>query len=1035
MKKLIIILTFLLFEEYTVNAQWQQTNGPFGGSINCIAASSANIFAGSYGGGVFLSTNYGADWVSVDSGLTNLYIQALLINGSDIFAGTCYGLFLSTNNGANWTSINNGLTNANVKTLTLSGTNIFAGTDGGVFLSTNNGADWFAVNSGLTNLNIQTLMVNGTNIFAGTTVGGVFLSVNNGTSWTQIDNGLPYDTINSGYYCISSLAVSDTNIFAGTKVKGMFLSTNNGASWAAVNAGLTCSEVNAITVVGTNIFAGTWGLGGVYLSTNNGTSWTAANYGLTHKGIQALTVSGTNIYAGTCGGGVFLSNNNGTSWNAENNGLKNNDVISMAVNGTSIFAGTWLSSLFLSVNNGTSWTTTPLTNTCTNSLIVIGTDIFAGTSGGGVYLSTDDGISWVPKNTGLTNMAVKTLAVAGTNIFAGTSGGVFLSTNNGNSWNAVSTGLTNTEIYSLTVSGTNIFAGTWGSGVFLSTNNGTSWAAVNAGLTDGFIYSLTVIGTNIFAGTRNNGVFLSTDNGTSWTAVNTGLTDEHVHAFLVSGTKIFAGTDGGVFISTNNGMDWIEVNTGLSHLNVRTLAINGTNLFSGILNSGVWKRPLSDFNFFNFSGNVFNDINNNGIRDSGEAGIHNAIIKTKSNNWVHNTDDNGNYVAYSSSMNDSLTVANLPYATITPLVYNVTYQDTGKNFAVHFIPHVKDLRIAVTNFSFSRPGWDNLVKITYENVGTDTVTGTVSLDFDQKLVFVNCSPVQSNITGYTLTWNFSDLLPFEQRSIDVLFHIPTTVQGHDWLYFTGTIYPIIGDTCPINNIFNMKNECIAPGDPNYKEVIPENGLTPEQISIGDDLFYTIHFQNTGTDTAFNVVIKDTLSPYSDVTTFAILSSSYPCTFSIHEAGIATFYFNNIQLPDSNVNFIGSNGFVKYTVKPRSDLQLGNNIENTANIYFDYNLPVATNTTSTMIVTGITESIIKGDGINIYPNPANDYITIDNIAGYRDAMISIYNMQGQLLLQMPLQQKTEINISKFVKGVYALKIENKDHLIIEKFIKY
>jgi hypothetical protein len=109
------------------------------------------------------------------------------------------------------------LTNTGVSALIVSGTNLFAGTgSGGVFLSTNYGTIWTAVNSGLTSNYVRAFAVSGTNLFAGT-YGGVFLSTNNGTSWTAVNTGL------TGYgFYVSALAVSGTNLFAGTDSGGVW---------------------------------------------------------------------------------------------------------------------------------------------------------------------------------------------------------------------------------------------------------------------------------------------------------------------------------------------------------------------------------------------------------------------------------------------------------------------------------------------------------------------------------------------------------------------------------------------------------------------------------------------------------------------------------------------------------------------------------------------------------------------------------------------------------------------------------------------
>ncbi len=88
---------------------------------------------------------------------------------------------------------------------------------------------------------------------------------------------------------------------------GVFLSTNNGTNWIAT--GFQDTLVSALTVSGTNLFAGTSDIlgnsGGVFLSTNNGINWTAVNTGLPNTGVLALAVSGTNLFAGTSGSGVW----------------------------------------------------------------------------------------------------------------------------------------------------------------------------------------------------------------------------------------------------------------------------------------------------------------------------------------------------------------------------------------------------------------------------------------------------------------------------------------------------------------------------------------------------------------------------------------------------------------------------------------------------------------------------------------------------------------------------------------------------------
>jgi photosystem II stability/assembly factor-like uncharacterized protein len=293
MKNIRYIMLLMLFMIHEGNCHAQINFDEI--AVTSFAVSGSNIFAGAGSDGIFLSSDNGASWAPVNSGLTgHKFINSFAVIDTNIFAGTeGDGVFLSTDNCASWTPVNSGLTSyprppnyiPNVNCFAVADTNIFAGTDDGLFLSTNNGMRW-------TNLGmrvVSSLAVSGTTIFAGTDRGRIILFTNNGANWSEVNTGISKNNV------IISLAVNGTNIFAGTNEGGIFLSTNNGASWAPVNTGLTCNFVYCLAVSGTNIFAGTLG-GGIFLSTNNGASWTPVGQ-TNNKGIYALAVIGTNLFA------------------------------------------------------------------------------------------------------------------------------------------------------------------------------------------------------------------------------------------------------------------------------------------------------------------------------------------------------------------------------------------------------------------------------------------------------------------------------------------------------------------------------------------------------------------------------------------------------------------------------------------------------------------------------------------------------------------------------------------------------------------
>ncbi|MBK6640467.1 MAG: hypothetical protein IPG39_04160 [Bacteroidetes bacterium] len=108
----------------------------------------------------------------------------------------------------------------------------------------------------------------------------------------------------------------------------------------------------------------------------------------------------------------------------------------------------------------------------------------------------------------------------------------------------------------------------------------------------------------------------------------------------------------------------------------------------------------------------------------------------------------------------------------------------------------------------------------------------------------------------------------------------------------------------------------------------------------------------------------------------MVATSHPADirFVYHERNLE-FVMNNILLPDSNINEPLSHGFVRYRIKPKSTVAVGDSIQSFAAIYFDFNYPVITNIAVTKIIqpTGVQE-VLQGN-ISIFPNPTNNKVTI------------------------------------------------------------
>lgn len=212
-------------------------------------------------------------------------------------------------------------------------------------------------------------------------------------------------------------------------------------------------------------------------------------------------------------------------------------------------------------------------------------------------------------------------------------------------------------------------------------------------------------------------------------------------------------------------------------------------------------------------------------------------------------------------------------------------------------------------------------------------------------------------------------------------------------------------------------------DPNDKQGFPKGVGAEHFIPRDEEIEYLIRFQNTGTDTAFTVMIRDTISPLFDLSTLRTGASSHPYQLSLSGQGIAQFFFQNIMLPDSNVNEAASHGFVKFTISPKTGLPDNTQLENQAGIYFDFNEPVITNRTLHTIGTNYLEvtqvvDLQEGVALEVFPNPASTEATFRLHAAATEGDVLWYDMQGRLIKSQAFSGNVfKVDVSTFPTGQY------------------
>jgi len=211
--------------------------------------------------------------------------------------------------------------------------------------------------------------------------------------------------------------------------------------------------------------------------------------------------------------------------------------------------------------------------------------------------------------------------------------------------------------------------------------------------------------------------------------------------------------------------------------------------------------------------------------------------------------------------------------------------------------------------------------------------------------------------------------------------------------------------------YNKCYEVTNSFDPNDKTASPL-GFGPEHlIRPGTPLEYTIRFQNTGNDTAFLVILRDTLSDKLDRSRIELQGASHPFDFAQISDSILHIRFDNILLPDSLTNPEGSQGFISFKIYPKEDLPNGTVVNNRAAIYFDQNPPIITNdvwrTYGEYLVVS-TEDVKDAEQIrvDVSPNPFMSETTfvLPESLSAGAYQLQVFDASGKLLRTLPFSEK-------------------------------
>jgi uncharacterized repeat protein (TIGR01451 family) len=457
--------------------------------------------------------------------------------------------------------------------------------------------------------------------------------------------------------------------------------------------------------------------------------------------------------------------------------------------------------------------------------------------------------------------------------------------------------------------------------------------------------------------------------------------------------------------------------------------------------------------YWNISGKVYSDTNNNCIADNNELRLSNIkLLLDSAGTLIQQTytggegfysfdTDTGTYT-YTVDTTDLPVLVTCPAVGFqTSVLTAVDSMDYGMDFGMQC---KAGFDVGVTSVARDsgvfRPAHFGRVKIAAGDVsnfyGLHCAAGTggsVQVVFSGGVSYVGATAgaLAPVVSGDTLFYSIADFGTVNYNA-DFSFTVQTdtAAASGSQVCFDVNVSPTAGDINPANNTLHYCFTVVNSFDPNTKEVSPQASIDTSQHW----LTYTINFQNTGTAVAQHIYILDTLDNSFDESSFTLLSYSFqPLTQLIGK--VIRFNFPNINLPDSTSDEPHSHGYVQYKVKIKPGLTNGTLIHNTADIIFDFNTPVITNTTENqiMITTNLTPNPSpKERGIWFSPNPFHNSTLLKITSPMKSGnyTLEIYNVIGEKMREINCVNKSEIVIERknLEAGIYIFKLFNERELM-------
>jgi hypothetical protein len=1049
----------------TLSAQspvYRPTNGPQGGEIYHVVNEQGTCHI-STANGFYSSHDSGENWVLAKNGLPQFYYASDFAVDHDelfLFCGDHASFFVdyffySSDGGKNWSRIQTPLPSGNISNFSYKKGVLLVIQDKKLYESKDKGANWNEINLPAENFYTHLIKANNDYFFISTS-NQIYRRPINENNWTLVYS-FPGN--------FTDFHLSDDKLIVLRDGKSGFTSLDQGNSWSEVNV-KGSANYYSIADFGDSLFYLVDNK--LMISTDKGLNWNvrfSLPYGNYYGEVYRI---GNKIALDQYNTGLFYSEDSFKTVRALNKNVFALSSLTMAENSDYIFSSNNFTisrfdkNLKIWEDGYSLYSQSPISNVlCFDSLVIVKP------SGNLLFLSSDNGRSFHEKSiqnlwlspTGYRIKGVK----KGSNILIQNEDN-FYSEDNGASWekfNLIYDGLP-CIILSLAEFENQALALVKMPGLeqylILSSKDLVNWSIFHDFRKTNFLYNTSYE----LISDKKNLFILKSDNSPTlikfsldkreWKLVqrfpNFTFPSYPFSITLIElpNGNLLLNLPNGLWFSDDEGDHWSLYIDEFYRIesNLKTdMILFEDSLYISNKNIGVIKRN-TNFDESKYRGLVFYDLNKNKQFDSIDIPLKGSYLRLNKAGYPIHTNSEGKFnIFISATSSDSLVTAHkFKHGQFVPERRLLSQMGQNLEFAYQIEDNINDCGISCSEFPRARPGFKYYLSLIVTNHGGTWWSGTVGLHYDPVFELLSCDLNFQSKNNNKIVWLLDSLAPLTQRKITIEFILDRSVPVGTKIFHEAWVKnDSITDTDLLDNRFLINSEVVASCDPN-EIVVDRNWLSLSELDSQPELEYTVRFQNTGNYPAEFVDIKIPLF-YFHSDSVKIIASSHPYHYyTVQNKSFLMFHFDMINLPDSASNEKNSHGFIKFKLIPRKDRISNNVIHNYADIIFDYNQALRTDTTKTYVgsINAIDdENLEPSPKISIFPNPGLDFCTI--LLGPeplpQDAILQVSDLLGNICIHQSIKlhdSKIYLDISHLNPGVYLVYIKN-SHLTPGQLLKY